>query len=153
MLFEYFKLQATFTGNFCVWFWKYYVPKLVKNHVFRRKYFIFKPRLAEREIFYLGLIGTGLSNKRFLRYSVSGFDSQILCNTIFESLYKLENLNTSESKTRLIDLSDELFRIISINKPEGFYNQNWNQNISGSAYLLDLCQYAKRTGGHPITAI
>ena len=34
----------------------------------------------------------------------------------------------------------------------GFDNQTRNQNISGTAYLSDMCLYAKRTGGHPITA-
>ena len=34
----------------------------------------------------------------------------------------------------------------------GFDNLNRNQNISGTACLSDLCLYAKRTGGHPITA-
>jgi hypothetical protein len=33
-----------------------------------------------------------------------------------------------------------------------FNNQNQNQNISGTACLSDLCLYAKRTGGHPLTA-
>ena len=33
-----------------------------------------------------------------------------------------------------------------------FDNRNRNQNISGTACLSDLCLYAKRTGGHPITA-
>ena len=31
------------------------MAKLVENHVFCRKYLTFKLRLAEREIFYLGL--------------------------------------------------------------------------------------------------
>ena len=34
----------------------------------------------------------------------------------------------------------------------GFDNRNRNQNISGTACLSDLCLYAKRTGGHQLTA-
>ena len=33
-----------------------------------------------------------------------------------------------------------------------FDNQNRNQNISRTAYRSDHCLYAKRTGGHPLTA-
>ena len=33
-----------------------------------------------------------------------------------------------------------------------FINRNWSQNISGTIYRSDLCLYAKRTGGHHLTA-
>ena len=33
-----------------------------------------------------------------------------------------------------------------------FDNQNRNKNISGTIYCSDLCLYAKRTGGHHLTA-
>ena len=39
-----------------------------------------------------------------------------------------------------------LFKIIE------FDNRNRKQNISRTAYRSDHCLYAKRTGGHPLTA-
>ena len=33
-----------------------------------------------------------------------------------------------------------------------FDDKNRNKNISGTIYRSDLCLYAKRTGGHRITA-
>ena len=33
-----------------------------------------------------------------------------------------------------------------------FDNQNRNKNISGTIYRSDLCLYAKRAGGHHLTA-
>ena len=33
-----------------------------------------------------------------------------------------------------------------------FDNRKRNQNISRTAYRSDHCLYAKRTGGHPLTA-
>ena len=45
-------------------------------------------------------IGTGLSDKRFLRYSGSGYDNQTLCKTILKFRYIGEFIDLRDSKTR-----------------------------------------------------
>ena len=42
--------------------------------------------------------------------------------------------------------------IMNLSSTIGFDNQNWNRNISGTAYLSDMFLYEKQTGGTPISA-